>query len=143
MVRRHFSTESPLPTSRFALILVTPNLPTLSTRPHSLKRTGKENARARIPSSSFQDFDRCGGVSAFSCPHEFDAHYVIPARLRPDAEPLSTFMAMSEMAKKHLDPALREVTITSFNEWQEGTRIEPARGDEESAATVIGEVFGE
>ena len=72
-----------------------------------------------------------------------EAHYFIPRRLRPDAEPLSTFMAMSEMAKKHLDPALRDVTITSFNEWHEGTRIEPARGDEESAATVIGEVFGE
>lgn len=72
-----------------------------------------------------------------------DAHYVIPRRLRPDAEPLSTFTAMSEMAKKHLDPALREVTITSFNGWHEGTGIEPAKGDEERAATVIGEVFGE
>jgi glycoprotein endo-alpha-1,2-mannosidase len=71
------------------------------------------------------------------------AHYVIPRRLRPDAGPLSTFTAMSEMAKKHLDPALREVTITSFNEWHEGTRIEPAKGDEESAATAIREVFGE
>jgi hypothetical protein len=49
---------------------------------------------------------------------------------------------MSEMAKKHLDPALREVTIISFNEWHEGTQIEPAKGDEVSAATVIGEVFG-
>jgi glycoprotein endo-alpha-1,2-mannosidase len=71
------------------------------------------------------------------------AHYVIPRRLRPDAGPLSTFATMSEMAKKHLDPALREVTITSFNEWHEGTAIETAKGEEESAATVIRSVFGE
>ncbi|NLT71077.1 MAG: hypothetical protein GXX91_10340 [Verrucomicrobiaceae bacterium] len=80
-----------------------------------------------------------GGVDAA-------AHYVIPRRLRPGAGPLSTFAAMSAMAKKHLDPALREVAITSFNEWHEGTAIEPAKGAEASAAKtaeVIRRVFGE
>ncbi len=76
------------------------------------------------------------------------AHYVIPRQVRAGAGPLSTFAAMSEMAKKHLDPALREVAITSFNEWHEGTAIEPAAGekgraDAEKTPKVIGRVFGE
>ena len=71
------------------------------------------------------------------------AHYVIPRQLRPGAGPLSTFEAMSEMAKKHLDPSLREVTITSFNEWHEGTQIEPAREEVKSAATLLRSVFGQ
>lgn len=80
-----------------------------------------------------------GGVDAA-------AHYVIPRQLRPGAGPLSTFAAMSDMAKRHLDPALREVAITSFNEWHEGTAIEPVLGEGERTAEtgrLIGRLFGE
>lgn len=70
------------------------------------------------------------------------AHYPISRQLRPGAGPVSTFAAMAEMAKRHLDPSLREVAITSFNEWHEGTGIEPAKGEGESAGEVIGRVFG-
>ena len=69
------------------------------------------------------------------------AHYPISRQLRPGAGPVSFFEAMSEMAKRHLDPALPEVAVTSFNEWHEGTQVEPARGDHERAGEVVERVY--
>ncbi len=65
------------------------------------------------------------------------AHYVIPRRLRPGAGSLSTFKAMSEMAQRYLDPALREITITSFNEWHEGTQIEPSTSGDDGVGEIL------
>lgn len=70
------------------------------------------------------------------------AHYVIPRRLRPDAGPLSTFEAMSKMALRHLDPGLREMTITSFNEWHEGTQIEPSKNGDDEAGEILKRLSG-
>lgn len=68
------------------------------------------------------------------------AHYVIPRELRPGAGPDSLLRAMAESAKGLLDPTLREAALTSFNEWHEGTQVEPARRGENGGATV-GEIF--
>ena len=53
-------------------------------------------------------------------------HYVIPRRTRPDAATGSTLEAMLErLAKPFLDSRLPVVLVTSFNEWNEGTQVEP------------------
>jgi len=52
-------------------------------------------------------------------------HYTIPRRIRPGAGAHSTFEAMLALARRHLDPGRRELAVTSFNEWHEGTQIEP------------------
>lgn len=70
------------------------------------------------------------------------AHYSIPRRLRPGAGPASTLEAMAAMARQHLDPRLNEVALTSFNEWHEGTQLEPSREGNAEEARVIREVFG-
>lgn len=54
-------------------------------------------------------------------------HYTIPRELFPGAGPGSTLAAFVAMARDHLDPALPAIDLTSFNEWHEGTQIEPSR----------------
>lgn len=70
------------------------------------------------------------------------AHYPIPRQLSPGAGPVSFFEAMGEMAKRHLDSVSPEVAVTSFNEWHEGTQVEPGKGESEKAGEVLGKVFG-
>ncbi|MEM6279970.1 MAG: glycoside hydrolase family 99-like domain-containing protein [Verrucomicrobiota bacterium] len=47
-------------------------------------------------------------------------HYAIPRTIFP---------AYREMARRQLDSDLNTVVITSFNEWHEGTQLEPFEGD--------------
>ena len=54
-------------------------------------------------------------------------HYVIPRALRRFGSKTGFFEQSIELAKRHVDPEVRLVTITSFNEWHEWTQIEPAR----------------
>ena len=54
-------------------------------------------------------------------------HYVIPRRLQPDGPITGLFERSLDLAKRFTDPALRMVTITTFNEWHEWTAIEPTR----------------
>lgn len=56
------------------------------------------------------------------------AYYVIPRKLSVESE--RTFLeAMEEMALRHIDPALKTLALTSFNEWHEGTQVESSKGD--------------
>ncbi len=69
-------------------------------------------------------------------------HYPIPRELFPGAGPDSTLSAFIAMARDHLDPELPAIDLTSFNEWHEGTQIEPSkRGD--NGAAVLRAAFGE
>jgi glycoprotein endo-alpha-1,2-mannosidase len=54
-------------------------------------------------------------------------HYVIPRALRRFGSKTGFFERSIELAKRHVDPDVQLVTITSFNEWHEWTQIEPAR----------------
>lgn len=54
-------------------------------------------------------------------------HYVIPRRFQPDGLITGLFERSLDLAKRFTDPALRMVTITTFNEWHEWTAIEPTR----------------
>lgn len=56
-------------------------------------------------------------------------HYPIPRRLRPGSDDLSTLAAFYAMSIRQLDPRLKTVAITSFNEWHEGTQLEPKSAD--------------
>lgn len=57
-------------------------------------------------------------------------HYSIPRELFPGAGPDSTLAAFIAMAKDHLDPDLPCIDLTSFNEWHEGSQVEPSvRGE--------------
>jgi hypothetical protein len=55
-------------------------------------------------------------------------HYVIPRRLEPEASITSLFERSIDLARRFVDPAVPMLTITSFNEWNEWTQVEPARG---------------
>ena len=54
-------------------------------------------------------------------------HYVIPRRMGPEMSITSLFEQSVDRARRFADPALRMVTITTFNEWHEWTAIEPTR----------------
>ncbi|MGE0446722.1 MAG: glycoside hydrolase family 99-like domain-containing protein, partial [Vicinamibacterales bacterium] len=61
-------------------------------------------------------------------------HYVIPRAARRFGYRTGFFERSIELAKEHVDPELKLVTITSFNEWHEWTQIEPARESGKSPA---------
>jgi hypothetical protein len=54
-------------------------------------------------------------------------HYVIPRQLGPGGTPTGFFERFIDLAQRYVDPQLRMVTVTSFNEWHEWTQIEPTR----------------
>jgi hypothetical protein len=54
-------------------------------------------------------------------------HYVIPRRLEPAASPTGLFERSIDLARRFVDPELPMLTVTSFNEWNEWTQVEPAR----------------
>ncbi|MCB1203104.1 MAG: hypothetical protein KDN18_02510 [Verrucomicrobiae bacterium] len=65
-------------------------------------------------------------------------HYSIPRSIRPGARPNSTLESFLRIAREHLDPGLRTIAVTSFNEWHEGTALEPSRrGD--NGGKLLGE----
>lgn len=68
-------------------------------------------------------------------------HYVIPRVLKPGADSVSFLKAQGELAKDHLDPELRAVAVTSFNEWHEGTQIEPSRKSGKAAGAALKRIF--
>lgn len=68
------------------------------------------------------------------------AHYRIPRVMRPGAGEDSTFEAMAESAKRLVDPNLNEVVLTSFNEWHEGTQVEPSV-DGDNGGAVLRRIF--
>ncbi|MEM9017058.1 MAG: glycoside hydrolase family 99-like domain-containing protein [Verrucomicrobiota bacterium] len=43
--------------------------------------------------------------------------------------PRTVFSGFRELAKRQLDPKLKTIAITSFNEWHEGTQLEPREGE--------------
>lgn len=53
-------------------------------------------------------------------------HYVIPNQFHPDSNNVSTFSQFTRMAINHIDTSINAIDITSFNEWQEETQIEPS-----------------
>lgn len=69
-------------------------------------------------------------------------HYILPRAIRPGAGPDSFLEAMAASAERLLDPALREAALTSFNEWHEGTQIEPSRSGE-NGGNRLGELLSE
>lgn len=54
-------------------------------------------------------------------------HYVIPRRLSESAPITSLFERSVALATRFVDPRLRMIAITTFNEWHEWTAIEPTR----------------
>lgn len=55
-------------------------------------------------------------------------HYIIPRQYKTaDGKTISTLDRFIEMAKRTLDPDLKAATVTSFNEWHEGTQLEPSK----------------
>jgi glycoprotein endo-alpha-1,2-mannosidase len=52
-------------------------------------------------------------------------HYIIPNQVHPDSSHTSTLRTYLELAKEHIDPKVKLLTVTSFNEWHEDTQIEP------------------
>lgn len=70
-------------------------------------------------------------------------HFVIPRRLNPEASITSLFERSIDLAKRFADPALRMVTITTFNEWHEWTAIEPTRKAPERKTLANSEAYTE
>ncbi|MCB1228976.1 MAG: glycoside hydrolase family 99-like domain-containing protein [Verrucomicrobiae bacterium] len=68
-------------------------------------------------------------------------YYVIPRVLKPGASSVSFLKAQGAMAKEHLDSRLRSVAITSFNEWHEGTQVEPNRTLGKGAGAALRRLF--
>lgn len=56
-------------------------------------------------------------------------HYPIPRSLNQDLPGNSTLKAFLDLAGRQLDPKLKTIAITSFNEWHEGTQLEPRNTD--------------
>ena len=54
-------------------------------------------------------------------------YYVIPRTIKPGDKPLSTLQAFTDVAHRFLDSDLRASVVTSFNEWHEGTQLEPGK----------------
>ncbi|HPG39378.1 MAG TPA: glycoside hydrolase family 99-like domain-containing protein [bacterium] len=52
-------------------------------------------------------------------------HYIIPTQIHPDSNNVSTFYQFTKMAINHVDSSINAIDITSFNEWHEGSQIEP------------------
>jgi glycoprotein endo-alpha-1,2-mannosidase len=58
-----------------------------------------------------------------------DGHYVLPHELDAAHErSYSLFSSFLELAGRYVDPKLRLLTVTSWNEWNEDTQIEPTAG---------------
>lgn len=54
-----------------------------------------------------------------------DDHHVLPGQLEPGGAPGSLFASSLGLAGTLVDPRLRLLTVTSWNEWHEDTQIEP------------------
>lgn len=68
-------------------------------------------------------------------------HYFIPRFLSPDDRSTGTLEALSRVALRHVDPRFPAVTITSFNEWHEGTQVEPDATGDRSAGDTLRQLF--
>ena len=63
-------------------------------------------------------FDATGTVGG-------EGYYVIPRDLHPGSSE-TVLESMRRMALPLIDPKLKLITLTSFNEWHEGTQLEPS-----------------
>ncbi len=54
-----------------------------------------------------------------------DGHYVLPHEVDARGSSYSVFSRLLELAGRYVDPRLRLLTVTSWNEWHEDTQIEP------------------
>lgn len=68
-----------------------------------------------------------GVMPGFDATHTANGanYYVIPRTLSPGSSE-TLLGAMEAMAKPLVDPVLRTVALTTFNEWHEGTQVEPS-----------------
>jgi Glycosyl hydrolase family 99 len=67
-----------------------------------------------------------------------DGHHVLPHELSDSSsDPTELFGAFLRLAGKLVDPGLRLLTVTSWNEWHEDTQIEPTLPSEDDSVDPL------
>jgi glycoprotein endo-alpha-1,2-mannosidase len=90
----------------------------VQSRYQSFKATASAHGVAFVPNALPQFNDRGVRLSA--------NHYVLPPETRSGTDgSFSLFSRFLDLSAQFLDPTIRTLTITSWNEWHEDTQVEP------------------